>query len=140
MSADALSSRLDGVKRTGPGRWLAKCPAHEDRRASLSVRELDDGRVLLHCFGGCYTEAILGAIGLGLADLFPERLADGVHVTPRTPRIPAGDILRAVAHEVHVAACAATELDAGRALGPEDRDRLSLCVRRLSAASEVANG
>jgi hypothetical protein len=46
MSADVLLDKLDGVRPTGAGRWIAKCPAHEDRHASLSVRELDDGHVL----------------------------------------------------------------------------------------------
>lgn len=140
MVVDALIGCLTGVKQTGRSRWIAKCPAHEDRRASLSVRELEDGRVLLHDFGGCSTDAVLASVGLEMAALFPERLPEGLHATSRAPRIPASDILRAVAHEVHVAACAATELDAGRALGPEDRDRLNLCVRRLSAANEVTNG
>jgi hypothetical protein len=40
-----LLDRLQGVKRTGPSRWIARCPAHEDRRPSLAVRELDDGRL-----------------------------------------------------------------------------------------------
>lgn len=140
MSAEALLSRLDGVKRTGPGRWLAKCPAHEDRRASLSIRELEDGRVLLHDFGGCGTDTVISTVGLEMAVLFPERLPNDIRITLRAPRVPAGDILRAVAHEVHVAACAAADLEAGRPLSPEDLNRLSLCARRLSAASEVANG
>ena len=45
MSADVLLSILEGVKRTGPGRWMARCPAHGDKSPSLSIRELDDGRV-----------------------------------------------------------------------------------------------
>lgn len=139
MIADALLGRLDGVRQTGPGRWVAKCPAHDDRRPSLHIRELDD-RCVVHCFGGCHVDGVLANVGMTVADLFPARLPAGVHTTPRAPRIPAGDILRAVAHEVHVAACAASELEAGRPLGAEDRERLSLCVRRLSVASEVANG
>ena len=50
MTADRLRSRLHRAKQTGPGRWLASCPAHDDRRASLSIRELDDGTVLIRCF------------------------------------------------------------------------------------------
>jgi hypothetical protein len=53
MTADALLHKLDGVRRTGTDRWIAKCPAHDDRRASLSIRELNDGRALLHDFAGC---------------------------------------------------------------------------------------
>ncbi|MDE2264100.1 MAG: hypothetical protein KGL45_16380 [Gammaproteobacteria bacterium] len=67
MSAAAtVLDRLDGVRQSGPGRWLARCPAHEDRSPSLSIRELDDGRVLLHDFGGCDTQAVLDALGKAL--------------------------------------------------------------------------
>ena len=43
MIAAKLLDRLPGVRKTGPGRWIAPCPAHEDRRPSLSIRELEDG-------------------------------------------------------------------------------------------------
>src|SRR5262245_16374323 len=47
------------------------CPAHPDRRPSLSVARTLDGRWLLHDFGGCDTEAILRAARLTFSDLFP---------------------------------------------------------------------
>jgi hypothetical protein len=62
VTAEVLLSRLDGVRQTGPDRWIARCPAHDDGRASLSLRELDDGRVLLHDFAGCAVEEVLAAV------------------------------------------------------------------------------
>jgi hypothetical protein len=68
------------AKRTGAG-WAAKCPAHSDRSPSLSIREGDDGRILLRCFAGCTIDSILSTLGLGRRDLFsgppptPEQLA-----------------------------------------------------------------
>ena len=47
MSLETVLSRLEHVRKTGEGRFLACCPAHGDKRASLSLREIDDGRVLL---------------------------------------------------------------------------------------------
>lgn len=41
--------RLEKVKRAGPDKWLAKCPAHDDKRPSLSIREAEDHKVLLKC-------------------------------------------------------------------------------------------
>ena len=64
-------SRLQGVKRSGTG-YVALCPAHNDRHPSLSIDELSDGRVLLHCWAGCDTESIVSAIGLTMSDLFPQ--------------------------------------------------------------------
>jgi 5S rRNA maturation endonuclease (ribonuclease M5) len=73
MLLDELLSRLDGVKRSGEAGFVARCPAHEDHRQSLSVGMGDDGRLLVTCFAGCDTEAVCGALGVALADLFPEK-------------------------------------------------------------------
>ena len=59
------------ARRVGDGRWITKCPAHEDRSPSLSIRSTNDGRTLLHCFGGCRIVDILLAAGIAWADLFP---------------------------------------------------------------------
>lgn len=70
MTVEIVLSLLEGVRRSGGG-WMARCPAHEDRSASLSIGAGSDGRVLVHCFAGCDTADVLAAIGLGFADLFP---------------------------------------------------------------------
>ncbi len=67
-----LLSRLEMVRQRGASQWSARCPAHNDKSPSLSVKELPDGRVLLHCFGGCSAADVLSAIGLGFDALFPE--------------------------------------------------------------------
>lgn len=61
---------LDHGCRNKGASW--QCPAHEDRSPSLSIREGDDGRVLVHCFAGCSIEAICEALGWQMADLFPD--------------------------------------------------------------------
>lgn len=67
-----LLSKLPGAKPAGGG-WAARCPAHEDRRASLSVSAGDDGRALVKCHAGCTAEAVCAAVGLTLRDLMPAR-------------------------------------------------------------------
>jgi hypothetical protein len=52
MTADAFTGLLQ-ARRVGPGRWVAKCPAHRDRSPSLSIAAGQDGRVLVYCFAGC---------------------------------------------------------------------------------------
>ena len=71
MTVNEFLARLDGVKG-GHGQWTAKCPAHDDRRASLSVSVGEGGRVLLNCHAGCSTEDICAALGLSVKDLFTE--------------------------------------------------------------------
>lgn len=68
MTADALLGRLDRVRKAGKG-WTARCPAHDDKTASLSIAEADD-RVLVHCFAGCAPSSVLASVGMELADLF----------------------------------------------------------------------
>lgn len=69
---ELLLSRLTKLKRVGGG-WAARCPAHDDKKPSLSVSEGDDGRALVHCHAGCTVDAIAKALGLALRDLMPER-------------------------------------------------------------------
>jgi len=69
MNAAALLERLDDVRETGPDKYIAKCPAHQDRSPSLAIRHTDD-RWLIHCFGGCAASDVVHAVGLELADLF----------------------------------------------------------------------
>lgn len=138
MAADVLLAKLDGVKKTGPGRWLAKCPAHEDRRASLAIRETDDGRTLAHCFAGCSIHEVVAAAGLEISDLFPPRPADPAHAgKPERRPFPAADILRAVAFEALVVGCAASTLGTGGVLTDDDRARLLLAARRIQAAVDA---
>jgi hypothetical protein len=67
-----------GLKRVGSG-WIARCPAHEDRKASLTVGQGDDGRALLNCQAGCRTEDVVAKLGMRMADLFEkdDRERDG---------------------------------------------------------------
>lgn len=70
---DRILSMLDGVRRKSGGGYMAPCPAHPDRNPSLSIDENKHGDVLLKCFAGCETEAILAALRLTPSDLFADR-------------------------------------------------------------------
>jgi hypothetical protein len=67
--AHSWFSRLERLRGGRNGRWLAICPSHADRRASLSIRETHD-RYLVHCFSGCTAKAICDALGIETRDLF----------------------------------------------------------------------
>ncbi len=62
--------KLQGAKRTKPGRWIAKCPAHADKSPSLSITETSNGDVLLYCFAGCQFGDILAALNLQASDCY----------------------------------------------------------------------
>ena len=104
MIADTLLSRLDGVRQTGADRWLALCPAHDDKRPSLSVREIDD-RLLVHCWAGCSVQDVIVAVGLTFDALYSERTTH--RCKPDRRPFPAADVLRALEYDALIAAVAA---------------------------------
>lgn len=69
MLATEFVEHLDGVKKTGKG-WQTRCPAHDDKVASLSVDPGSDGRPLIFCHAGCSPDEIVAALKLSLTDLF----------------------------------------------------------------------
>ncbi len=135
---DNLLSRLDKPRQIGPGRWITRCPAHADKSPSLSIRELEDGRILIHDFGGCSTADVLAAVGLEFSDLYPKRPPADPHAKPERRPFPASDVLRALRHETLVVACAAGTLQRGMTLGDDDLERLALAQQRIEAAARYA--
>ena len=136
MSADKLIERLDRVRRRGDDRWIACCPAHDDRSPSLSIRETSDGTVLVHCFAGCGAADVVGAVGLNMADLFPDdrkhrRANNGQRHLPR-------DVLGCISTEAVIALIAAETMQRGEPLKDDDIDRLALASRRLRNAAREA--
>jgi putative DNA primase/helicase len=53
FDAESLARELGGAKKTGQGWWNCKCPAHDDDRASLGLKDADDGGVAWKCNAGC---------------------------------------------------------------------------------------
>lgn len=69
MTIEDFLSRLEGVSG-GNGQYKAKCPAHDDKKASLSVGKGRDNKIVMKCHAGCNTVDVLAAMGLTEADLF----------------------------------------------------------------------
>jgi len=142
MDAECLLYRLDGVIRTGEGRWSARCPAHDDRSPSLSVR-LDGDRLLFHCHAGCPPAAVPAAVGLRWSDLYADpweaayrvACAEGAHrahrETLRRELVNGVDM----AVERMILRIAAADLRAGRTLSIEDRGRVEVARLRVEAAN-----
>ena len=134
--ADKLLSRLQRVKRTGPGRWIASCPTREDRHPSLAIRELDDGRVLLHDFGGDDVASILATVGLDLCDLCPSTLGAA---RPTKRPFNASDVLALVAMECSLAVLVCADVLRSRKVSELDFGRLLTAAQRLGDAAEVCH-
>lgn len=133
MSVEDLLSRLDKVKKTSKrGTYQARCPAHADRGPSLSITQLDDGRVLLHCFAGCSVHEVVTAVGLDMSDLFPPLAVH--HSKPERRPFPAADILRAISFEALTIATAGASMLSGNPFTEPDRERVMLAASRIQLA------
>ena len=141
IGIDALLHRLERVQRSGQG-WRADCPTGHRTRGTLSLAQGDDGRVLLHCFAGCSTADVLGALGLTLGDIMPERLRDESPEGRRAARerFQLASVAAAtgvVAREAELVLIAAADTAQGIPLTDADLARLAEGVERLHAECEV---
>ena len=83
-TAEELARSLGG-RRNAKG-WMARCPAHEDRHASLSISESSDGtRVLWKCHAKCPQDDVKRALIRG--GWWPEDMATMELFQPTRPAV-----------------------------------------------------
>lgn len=135
---DNLLSRLTKVKGRN-GNFVACCPAHQDRNPSMTIRETEDGKILLHCFAGCSVHEIANAVGFDLTDLFPPNDNPEYIRKPRDnrPRFLASDLLKVIGFEATIVAVAAYDIAKGKPLSETDRERLIAASRRINEALDL---
>ena len=69
LDVSEIISRFSGVKPTGQDQWQARCPAHDDKEASMRITKAED-KMLLKCYAGCTFDSIISEVGLEPKDLF----------------------------------------------------------------------
>ena len=120
----------------GNRRWMALCPAHDDRSPSLSIAQEGD-KVLVHCFAGCEADDVLAAVDLAWRDLYPDSWvrarnrpneAAGRYAARTLSALDPLEIERGILRIV------AADMRAGKRISAEDRARAELAVERLRAA------
>lgn len=73
-----LLERLERVKQTSSDSWRCQCPCNHSSPSQMTIKELPDGRILIHCFAGHSPVEIMQAIDMSVSDLFEERLEDRI--------------------------------------------------------------
>jgi len=137
-----VTDRVENVKPYGQG-LRGCCPAHDSKsRNTLSIRTAEDGRVLLHCFGGCSPLEIVRALGLELKDLFEKPPANmTAQERQRLQRLAKqGQWKAALEHlpeEITVVIMAAVMAYKGKPLDEPDLARLVLAGKRIRSAKAV---
>lgn len=135
--AAPLLARLEGVIPAGPGRYYARCPAHDDKSPSLSIRDTGE-RVLIHCFAECDSSDVLTAVGLEWKDIYPDK----VECAYKRPNEGAAKYARRTLADMdpleierEILKIAAADRRAGIPESVEDRARTHVAIERLRAAS-----
>lgn len=151
---DKFMSAHRWSKRTSHGRGIFRCEAHDDKSASGTISEKEDGRILIHCHAGCSPADVVGAVGLTLTDLFPPRPIAG-DFRPRESRpVHAEDALKAAGHELAVAYIILSDMvrhhreagftnsDMALVLGIDEPtlERFLTCVERVQRSVELSTG
>lgn len=135
MIINKILPLLRQVKNTGHGRYTALCPHHKDKHPSLAITEKGD-TVLIKCWAGCDTADVLAAIGLTLADLYPEKPQ---YTKAKTVKFNAYDVLNCLQTESLVVMLGGHDAINGVLTG-ENLKRLELAYQRISDAHKVVFG
>lgn len=141
-AAEMLIPRLEKVRSRGPGSWMACCPAHDDKFPSLSIREAEDGKILLRCMAGCGLEEIVKAVGLEVSDLFPRRLDDdyGKRRNDRFPPFPWRDAIKILRHDLMLISMGAAKIAMEEELSEADLDAITASAIDIITLIEQVEG
>ncbi len=130
MSIEIVLSKLNKVKPSSNGKWLALCPAHPDKSPSLAIKQTDDAKILIHCFAGCQVSDIVAAVGLELSDLMPESPMYKKGTKP--PRFNKYELFDRLRDEALIMSLAIRHLLDYQGLSPEDLTRVLLAERTIN--------
>ena len=129
---EILLPRLDAVRPAGTGRWVARCPAHDDKSPSLSIRDTST-RTLIHCFAGCDASDILDAVGLTWRELYGDEWKGAkeaaLHQRVKLPPLDPMELERSILQ------LAQANRAKGKTLSIDDQARVELAIERLESAN-----
>jgi hypothetical protein len=128
---DLLLSHFEDVRKSGK-EYMCKCPAHEDKTASLTVTEKDTDHIYLHCFAGCETIDILQSVGLDWDALFPDSKKRS-----RKPQISVREAALLLQYHGWVVFHYANMIAMGE---DPDRDALAKAVFKISEVNNLLEG
>ena len=141
MQVEELLSLLKGVRPSGNGRWVARCPHHNDKHPSLAITKGDRVPIVLHCFAGCDPDQIVAAIGLELSDLMPDRDPDFNDSERARLAVPftAEQALRCLSAEADFLFVIAADVLNGKPIDSLTKDRVVEAASRIGQARRICH-
>lgn len=134
VSIDLILPSLGKARSLGRNKWVACCPAHDDKSPSLSI-QITDNRILMHCFAGCHIEDITAAMGLRISDLFSGSLS-----REQRREYKRQQYRTVIKHESLFLHMAKNDLQNGLEISAIDKERIDKAAARVRKAKEVLNG
>ena len=139
MRINNMLSKLNKVRKSGKD-YMACCPAHDDQSPSLSISETADGKILLHCFAGCDVAEVLSAMGVEMADLFPEPLKAEYGKKRKRVYFDKDTVFKIIEKDLLVFVLVANDLMNGYPINMDDRNQIAVSRQRIINAYEVLYG
>jgi len=138
MSIEVILDRLNHVKG-GNGQWRAQCPCNPKSHSHMSIKELPDGRILIHCHAGHSPVEIMESLDLALGDLFEERIEDRIRplYMATQEKKHAATALERINHCQLRLDMAQDMRDTGRSLTEDDLEVERECYLELKQLREV---
>lgn len=130
-------SRLDKVKRVGQSAYIACCPAHADKNPSMTIREVENGMILAHCFAGCSIDQIAGAVSMELYELMPDKAPDETRKARSIPFAPS-DVMACCKTDACLLYVVMCDLSKGIELTREQIRNAKKAAGRIYAAAQMA--
>jgi len=128
--------RLDGVRKTGSNQWISKCPSHDDKSPSLSIKACDNEAILIYCFAGCSPYDIVKAIGAKISELFPKK---NYVQAPIKHRVNHRELWLLATHYFWILIIATSDLEKNKKLSTNDYQSVMKARKRIENILEVVD-
>ncbi|OQW82042.1 MAG: hypothetical protein BVN30_09760 [Proteobacteria bacterium ST_bin16] len=138
---NAIISGLGKVKKTGEGRYVARCLFHEDKTPSVALTQKPDGTILAHCFGcGASGLDFCNALGIDPVNLFPPSDNPKYEKRTRSGCFSSWQLLNALRADLIRLLVIANDLKKLNALPNDDRDFIAEIILRLNDGLSYLEG
>jgi hypothetical protein len=120
LSTHDFLARLDNVKETKQGQWMANCPAHLGTNRKLAIKAGNPKpRVWCHS-QGCSTEEVYDAVGVSWTDFYSEKASTQFDAYDNPSFVMTREMRDACKHDLQLFLIAFDDMLRGKVLSDED--------------------
>jgi hypothetical protein len=114
-------NRLDNVKETRKGQWMANCPAHGGTNRKLAIAE-GNPQPKVNCLSqGCTKEEVYDAVGVHWSDFYPEKPSTQFGAVDNPKFVMTREMIDGMRHRLTMCIIAMADIMAGKELSDEDK-------------------